>query len=72
MKSTLISFPHLTTDYIKLLAPKILQHQKPFVMDDRRISKKCRDDSGKFLTSLKKFDLWALKSERLSFMRWTL
>lgn len=55
----------LSIEYIKRLAPKILEHQKPFVLLHDGISERCRRDSQKFLSSLKKFDLWALKSEKI-------
>lgn len=54
---------NFSLDYIKLLAPKILQHQKPFLLSGDSVSEQCRKDSAKFLTALKRFDLWALKSE---------
>ncbi|XP_070502430.1 nose resistant to fluoxetine protein 6-like [Chironomus tepperi] len=64
------SIDNAEADYIKLLGPKILQYQKPFALNSDAVSSRCRQDSLKFLSSLKKFDLWALKmydaSARLS------
>lgn len=57
----IISF--IILDYIKLLGPKVFQYQKPFALKGDAVSSRCRQDSLKFLSSLKKFDLWALKSE---------
>ncbi|KAL7028529.1 hypothetical protein ACKWTF_005882 [Chironomus riparius] len=55
------SIDNAEADYIKLLGPKILQYQKPFLLKSDAVSSRCRQDSLKFLSSLKKFDLWALK-----------
>ncbi|KAG5684659.1 hypothetical protein PVAND_013877 [Polypedilum vanderplanki] len=59
-----LKIPHIDeseNEFIERLAPKILEYQKPFVLSHNTISQGCRRDSQKFLTSLKKFDLWALK-----------
>lgn len=52
-------------DYLKQLAPKIAQYQKPFLLSNEGVSEECKKDSMKFLAALKRADLWALKSKKI-------
>jgi hypothetical protein len=52
-------------DYINILSQQYLSRQPPFDLQIPGISKTCQLDSHLFITSLKRFDLWAMKSELL-------